>query len=187
MDPFSYLSVLTSIVLALGITRLLTGFGRLLQSRGKVQIYWIHLLWMFNVFLFLVLNWWILFRWSSQPQWSFFLFLFVLFSPTIAYLLTVLLVPEPFEEGLNLREHFYANHRWLFTLAALLPIIDFADTLLKGWIHFLAQGPLYIITIPLLFTMNVIAARNRQEFFHAFFAIFSLSIFLHSLQSTCVC
>lgn len=174
MDPFSYLSVLTSIVLALGITRLLSGVGRLLQGRDQVRIYWVHLLWMLNVFLFLVLNWWILFRWNSQREWSFFLFLFVLLSPTIAYLLTVLLVPEPLEEGLDLREHFYNNHRWFFTLAALLPIIDSVDTLLKGRLHFLAQGPLYVITILLLFGLNVIAARIRYESFHIFFSLFFL-------------
>ena len=33
MDPFSYLSFLTSIVLALGITRVMTGIGELLQTR----------------------------------------------------------------------------------------------------------------------------------------------------------
>jgi hypothetical protein len=44
MDPFSYLSVLTSIVLALGITRILSGLGRLEQTRGRVRIYWVHLL-----------------------------------------------------------------------------------------------------------------------------------------------
>jgi hypothetical protein len=44
MDPFSYLSVLTSIVLALGITRILTGLGRLLQKRGRVRVYWVHLM-----------------------------------------------------------------------------------------------------------------------------------------------
>jgi hypothetical protein len=38
MDPFSYLSVLTSIVLALGITRVLTGLGKLLQARGHLGI-----------------------------------------------------------------------------------------------------------------------------------------------------
>ena len=68
MDPFSYLSVLTSIVLALGITRILTGLGRLMQQRGRVKNYWVHLLWMMNVFLYLVLNWWILFRWQSQTN-----------------------------------------------------------------------------------------------------------------------
>jgi hypothetical protein len=50
MDPFSYLSVLTSIVLALGITRILSGVGRLLQTRGRVRIYWVHLLWALNLY-----------------------------------------------------------------------------------------------------------------------------------------
>jgi hypothetical protein len=174
MDPFAYLSVLTSIVLALGIMRLLSGVGRLLQNRHQVRIYWVHLLWTLNVFLFLVLNWWILFRWSSQHEWSFFLFLFVLLSPTVAYLLTVLLMPDPFEDGLDLKQHFFDNHRWFFTLAAFLPIIDAMDTLLKGWGHFIAQGPLYIITIVLLFALNVVAISIHRERFHVFFAIFFL-------------
>ncbi len=99
MDPFAYLSVLTSIVLALGITQILTGLGRLLQARGRVGLYWVHLLWALNVFLFLVLNWWILYRWHTQTTWTFFLFLFVLLSPTVAFLLTMLLFPDPLSPG----------------------------------------------------------------------------------------
>ena len=132
MDAFSYLSVLTSIVLALGITRLLTGLGRLLQARSRVRIYWVHLLWTLNVFLFLVLNWWILFRWSTQHEWSFFLFLFVLLSPTVAFLLTVLLMPDPFEEGFDPKQHFYNNHRWFFSARR-----SFTDHRRHGY---LAQG-----------------------------------------------
>jgi hypothetical protein len=174
MEHFPYLSVLTSIVLALGITRLLTGLGRLLQGRSHVRIYWVHLLWTLNVFLFLVLNWWILFRWHTHHEWNFFLFLFVLISPTVAYLLTVLLMPDPFENGFNAKQHFYANHRWFFTLAALLPVSDALDTLLKGWAHFIAQGPQYVVTLVLLFILNLIAARVRRELFHEFFAVFFL-------------
>jgi hypothetical protein len=33
MDPFSYLSVLISIILALGMTRVLAGVGEMLQAR----------------------------------------------------------------------------------------------------------------------------------------------------------
>lgn len=110
----------------------------------------------------------------------------MLFSPTIAYLLTVLLVPDPSEEGLDLKPHFYGNHRWFFVLAALLPIIDSVDTLLKGWTHFLSQGSIYIITILLLFGLNVIAARIRDEIFHAFFCNIFSSIYsdFHCNQST---
>jgi len=57
MTPFQYVAPLTSIVIALGITRILTGLGRILQMRGSVRTYWVHTLWTGNVFLWLLLNW----------------------------------------------------------------------------------------------------------------------------------
>jgi hypothetical protein len=165
---------LTSIVLALGITRVLTGLGKLLQARGRIHVYWVHLVWALNVFLYQVLNWWILFRWQSQEQWTFFLFLFVLLSPTVAFLLSMLLFPDVLEDGLDFRRHFYANHRWFFILAASLAPIDAMDTLLKGRAHFIAQGPLYVVTLLLVCGLNIVAASTRRERFHAFFAVFFL-------------
>ena len=81
----------------------------------------------------MALNWWILFRWHTQSEWNFFLFLFILLSPTVEFLLAVLLFPEPLEHGTDFKQHFYSNHRWFFVLAALLPPLDAADTLLKGY------------------------------------------------------
>ena len=98
MEPFGYLSILTSIVLGLGITRVLSGCGELLQVRQHTGLYWVHLLWGLNLFLYLVLNWWILFRWQTETEWSFFIFLFVLLSPTVGFLLSILLFPDPTEE-----------------------------------------------------------------------------------------
>jgi len=94
MDPFSYLSVLISIILALGITRLLGGVGEMLQARSRRRIYWVHTLWIANLFLFLVMAWWIFYRWRVQQQWTFFLLVFVLISPTILYLASLLLFPR---------------------------------------------------------------------------------------------
>jgi len=94
VPTFAYLSVLTSIVLGLGIARLLTGLGRLLQARGRVRLYWVHMLWALNLLLFQRLTWWILFRWQSRAEWAFFPFLFLLLSPTVSFLLTVLLFPD---------------------------------------------------------------------------------------------
>lgn len=172
MDPFSYLSFLTSIVLGLGITHLLTGLGRVLQGRHGVRLYWVHLVWTLNVFLYQVLLWWILFRWNGPREWSFFLFLFLLLSPTITFLLSVLLFPDQVEIGTDFRQHFFTNHRAFFALAAPLPLLDAADTLLKGWEHFQAQGMIYPVTILLLFGLNVLASRTRSERFHAGYAVF---------------
>lgn len=172
MDPFSYLSYLTSIVLALGITRLFTGLGKLLQVRGHVHIYWVQLLWALNVFLYMVLIWWILYRWHAQQEWNFFLFLFILLSPSITFLECVLLFPDEMTAPANLKQHFFANHRWFFLLAALLALLDAVDTLLKGWEHFLAQGIIYPVFLSTLVVLSLVAAFTRREAFHALFAIF---------------
>lgn len=172
MEAFAYLSILTSIVLGLGITRVLTGFGRVLQVRRRMTLYWVHHLWSANLFLYLVLNWWILFRWRTQSEWTFFIFLFVLLSPTVGFLLSVLLFPEPMEDGINLKQHFYANHRGFFLLGALLAPLDMVDTLLKGWDHFAAQGPVYPASMVLVLVLNLIAAWTKNEKYHAFFAVF---------------
>jgi hypothetical protein len=158
----------------LGITRLLSGVGRMLQSRGRLHFYWVHTLWIVNVFLYIVLNWWILFRWQQQTQWTFFLFMFLLISPTITFLLSVLLFPNPIRENTDLDQHFYDNSRWFFILAALLPLVDLADTLLKGIPHFFEQGPFYIVTISLLTVLMVIALLTKKRWYHCFFAIFFL-------------
>lgn len=174
MEPFGYLSILTSIVLGLGITRVLSGCGELLQIRLHTRLYWVHLLWGLNLFLYLVLNWWILFRWHTQSQWTFFIFLFVLLSPTVGFLLSVILFPHPISDGMDLHQHFYTNRRWFFVLASMLPPIDALDTVLKGWDHFVAQGPFYVLTLLLLLVLSLLAAFVKSEKYHAFFAVFFL-------------
>jgi hypothetical protein len=174
LDAFSYISIVPSIIIALGITRLLTGIGKILEKRDKVQNYWVHLLWSLNVFLFMALNWWVMFRWQSQSTWSFPLFLFLLITPIVSFLLTVILFPEPFDEPMNFQKHFYEDNHWFFTLAAVLPPLDFIDTLLKGMPHLIAQGPIYFVTIALLTVLSVIAAITKNKNYHKFFAVFFL-------------
>jgi len=50
MGAFEYLSVLISIILALGMTRVLGGVGEMLQARSQHRIYWVHVIWIVNLF-----------------------------------------------------------------------------------------------------------------------------------------
>ena len=121
MNAFEYLSVLISIILALGMTRVLGGVGEMLQARSRRQIYWVHAIWIVNLFLYLVVPWWIFYRWRNQQPWTFFLFVFVLISPTILYLASLLLFPREGDVDLavDYKTHYYANHRAFFILFAL--------------------------------------------------------------------
>src|SRR5256714_13630214 len=126
MNPFEYLSVLISIVLALGMTRVLAGVGEMLQARARRRLYWVHMLWVVNLFIYLVLAWWIFYRWRNQQPWTFFLFIFVLISPTILFLASLLLFPpeNALDEFVDYEKHYYANHWAFFTIFALFTPVD---------------------------------------------------------------
>ena len=176
MNAFEYLSVLISIILALGMTRVLAGVGEMLQARSRRRIYWVHVLWIVNVFLYLVVAWWIFYRWRNEQPWTFFLFIFVLISPTILYLASILLFPpeSDLEESIDYKTHYYANHRAFFVLFAMFTPVDIVDSLLKGIPHFLQLGPQYIVSNSLYFVGLVTAAITRNERYHEFYAIFFL-------------
>ena len=181
MDAFAYVSGLTTVVLALGFARLLVGVGKLMEKRHQIKLYWVHLMWVANVFLFISMQWWILFRWQSWTDWNFFLFVFLLASPTIAFLLSVMLFHDPLSEHTDFKEHFYANRQWFFTLGAILPLLDVVDTALKGYTHFIAQGALYPVTIALVTSLSILGAITANERYHKFFSIFFfvyLSVFI---------
>ena len=177
MDPFSYLSVLISIVLALGMTRVLAGIGEMLQARSQRRIYWVQVVWSVNVFIYLVVAWWVFYRWRNQQPWTFLLFVFVLISPTILYLASLLLFPREsaVDASINYKTHFYANHRAFFIILLLYGPVDLVDTLLKGVPHFLELGPPYMISITLFLTGVTTAAITRNERFHKFYAVFFLA------------
>src|SRR3970040_3151237 len=69
MTPFQYVAPLTSIVIALGITRILTGLGRTFQMRGSIRTYWVYTLWTGNVFLWLLVNLSVLYRGRNDDSW----------------------------------------------------------------------------------------------------------------------
>ena len=177
MDPFSYLSVLISIVLALGMTRLLRGIAEMLELRSRKRLYWVHLVWAEFLFNLLVANWWVFYRWRTETQWTFYLFVFVLLPPTVLYLCSVLLFPriDASDTTVDYRAHFYRNHRAFFLLLFLFVPIDVADTLLKGWQHFLDLGYSYYIAMSVLAIGSLVAAFTRNATYHAAWAVVSLA------------
>jgi hypothetical protein len=176
MAAFEYLSVLISIILALGMTRVLGGVGEMLQARSHRRIYWVHAIWIINLFLYLVIAWWIFYRWRNQEPWRFLLFVFVLISPTLLYLASLLLFPREgdVDAAVDYKTHYYAKHLAVFILFALFTPVDIADSLLKGVSHFLALGPQYFISNALYFAGLTTAAITRNERYHEFYAIFFL-------------
>ncbi len=133
MDAFSYLSVLVSIVLGLGMTQILTAAGRLIRARDTVIVYWPSLVWAAVLMVIHVQVWWTLFGLRDRATWSFIGFLAVLLMPIVLYMLSALVLPEGVEATHDLRAHYERHSPWFFGfLVAALVVSILKDLVLQG-------------------------------------------------------
>jgi hypothetical protein len=94
MDIYMHARVLFTIILGLGVSRLLSGVARIVQHPKEYKVYWVHLVWSLFVFLYLIHFWWWEYRLQVIQQWTFPLYFFISMYAVIQYLLCVLLFPE---------------------------------------------------------------------------------------------
>ena len=67
MDMYLHVRVLFSIILGLGISRLLSGVARIVQHPKEYKVYWVHLVWALFLFLYLIHFWWWEYRLQGSP------------------------------------------------------------------------------------------------------------------------
>lgn len=131
MDEFNYLGVLISIILGLGITRLLQGLGQQIEFRTQVRGYWPSLAWAVILLVIHIQTWWSMFPLRYKQDWTFLGFLIVLLQPIVLYLLAAVVLPAPQSgERVDLRAHYYGQSRWFFGLFVMLLLISLAKGLM---------------------------------------------------------
>ena len=103
MSEFEVLSVLISIVIGLGVTQLLSGFGNAFHYRKTNKIDSVHVAWTITTFFLLILNWWVALLWRDFEDWTFTVF-FIMIAWTISmYMTTVALYPADLSRDSNYR------------------------------------------------------------------------------------
>jgi hypothetical protein len=169
MDAFSYLAVLISIILGLGITHLLSGLGRVLQERKQTRSYWPAMTWVVLLLFLHVQTWWAMFGLRLLSRWTFPTFVLVLLQPIILFLLTALVLPEqPPGSAVDLKASYYAQSRTFFGLAVILLVVSLTrDRVLSG--HF--PGPLNTVMHGVFFLAWSGAAITKSERYHQVVAV----------------
>ena len=132
MDQFEYLAVLISIILGLGITQLLSGFGRWLEQRSAFRAYAPSILWATILLVLHVQTWWSMFGMRHQAHWTFLQFGVVLLQPIILFLLATLVLPGPNAPQPDLRSNYFAQRNWFFGLLALLLLVSVIKDVVVG-------------------------------------------------------
>ena len=175
MELFEYVAVLTSIIIGLGMARLLSGLTRLIQHPEHAKPYWIHLCWVAYMFVYAVFWWWWEFELGAIEVWTFGVYMFVILYAFLVFLLCSLLFPTDFSGYDGFKGYFYAKRAWFFGVFCLSEIIGLGDTAIKGVEYFHSLGIQYLIAVGATVTLSAIAIFTRNERFHAIFVVVALS------------
>lgn len=169
MDAFSYLSVLISIILGLAVTQVLQGFRSLMLARSRVRVYWPSMVWAVSLLLIDAQVWWAMYDLSFYRGWNFLGFAVVLSQTVPLYLLAGLVFPDIGIEGkIDLRSHYFENHRWFFVLG----ILEIVTSLLKNLVLYRHLPAPLDTSYQLLFIATcAIAAWTRREWIHKLVAV----------------
>jgi len=170
------LSVLISIILGLGITQLVTGLGRLIQARRRIQSYAPTLIWVALLLVIHVQTWWAMFGLRNQTHWNFIQFFIVLLQPLVLSLLAALVLPEigP-DTHVDLRANYFDQARWFFCLLVLLLVVSLVkDVVLSGSLPSGINVGAHVVFI----STSVVAAITQREWYHRQLAPFSIALML---------
>jgi len=166
VDAFSYLSVLLSIIIGLGMTQVLTAVGRVIRHRDRVTMDWLPLLWAAVMLVVFVQVWWSSFGLRQFRDWTFVGFLLVLVQTCTLYLMSAVILPEQIDETrTNLAAHYQRQHRWFFSLLlATLVVSVLKDEVINGhWPGALNFG-FHIFLTAIALSAIFIRQRRYQEF-----------------------
>ncbi|WP_417484788.1 hypothetical protein [Maricaulis salignorans] len=117
MDRFSFVMVLLSIIVGLGVTELLTNVARQIRNRARSRFYWLHSVMVALVFIALLQQWWEAWDQRLVETWSFPILLLMLGGPIGLYIISHLLFPDD-AEGVDYDRHYFANTRQTYLLGA---------------------------------------------------------------------
>lgn len=178
MTQFEYLSVLISIVLALGISETLVCWVRLVQHREQVHFSWLHGYWTLVSVYLMIQFWWGFWNYRLVEPWTLFgLFTIVLETMLVVTIAMFLSPGRTVVPGLDLEQHFFRNSRIVFIAGALMILLAVrADTTLLG-IEMLAPENLVRLTGAALALVLAFTGSSRFHYGLAMTSILLLTVF----------
>lgn len=119
MTQFEFISVFISIVLAFGVSDILSSWGEQIRLRKQIRIYWLHVAWSALLLILMIQVWWSLWILRERTAWTFIEYLALIVPFLTLALIAYLMTPSLRGGDKDIRKHYWDNSRWLFSLAAV--------------------------------------------------------------------
>jgi hypothetical protein len=158
-----------SIVVGLGITRILSSIANLIEGRESVRIDFLSIMWAVNVLQYLVIYWWVVVgNWRAFTTWSFPGFIALFLYGVFLYFCAALVLPGRVDPGLDLGRRFDSIRRPFFAMWLLVLVAEVVDSFLKGVDYVLhSLGPFWMVVngfvAALILLARTLSSRKAQR------------------------
>ena len=165
MTQFEFVLVFISIVMALGVSHVLSGWGEQIRNRTEVRHYWLHTAWG-GMYLFAAIQaWWGMWLVRDLEDWSFLDVMMAIIPYSLLALMSHILTPSVAEGHRDLRKYYFDNSSWMFGVATVFLVTLMLNTLnLRGFPPLGIGDLLRVIGIAIM----VVLASWKNERFHVF-------------------
>jgi hypothetical protein len=176
ITPFEYVTVLTSIILGMGITRLVSGLASIVQRWEKVKTYWPHFLLILIVFVIHIQDWWATYEMAAVKTWKLSNFLFAILYPITLYISARLMFPTRWNvKSIDLKKFYYSNYKKIYLFILLLPIHSFIENhYILGYA--LEDQLLQIAVFPIV--LFIVLLKRKDEWIHKTVALLLFAVML---------
>lgn len=159
MDRFSFVMVLLSIIVGLGVTEILTNVARQIQARSRTKFYWLHAVLVALVFVALLQQWWESWDQRTVEVWTFPILVLMMGGPIGLYIISHLLYPSDLENT-DFKSFYYESPRITYLIAA--GTVVFASAYRPISFGHSVIDPDNISTVVVLLVFLLLAATKRR-------------------------
>jgi hypothetical protein len=162
-----------SIVVGLGITRILSDFASIAEHRAQVTLDGLTILWAINVLGYHLIYWWVVVNnWRTRETWTFLGFAALFLYGVALYFCAALILPRASAEKLDLKERYESIRLPFFYFWLVVASAEVLDSVAKGLDYvFESLGLPYLFILGTTFLFSVTAIRVRDRRFHWFFGL----------------
>jgi len=173
ISSFRYVSILVSIILGLGITRILASFSDLLYEYKKIKFYWPHICWVIFILFLHIQDWFITYELKEKQVWHLPGLFFILLYPISLFCVAKMLFPGKEKEERFDMKIFYKDHFPLIFIVVAISIsfsVNFNYFFLNK--KLLEQLPLFVFLVIVIYAS---IKKIKSEVFHKGLALTIIS------------
>ena len=132
MTFFEFVLIITSVIYALCVAPLLSGFVRVLQFDGEVKHFLPQAVLSLYLFVSVVVVWWTMW-WFRDVSWYFATYFYIVTEPVVMFLACSLIFPNKLDgDSVNLESHYYKIRVPLLTTILVAALLVYSDGVVLG-------------------------------------------------------